>query len=458
MFRPFTTILVLTLLAGCSGIGTIENTPLPAGGPPAPYSVKTAVLNRQNSADLVFYVAFSGGGTRAAALAYGALQELRDSTITIDGSQRRLLDEVDTISAVSGGSFTAAYYGLHGDKIFDDFETAFLRRDIEGELIRSLFNPINWLKFNQRSELAEDLYDRRIFHHATYADMRREHAPLIVINASDLSKGVRFSFVQEYFNLLCSDLSTFPVSRAVTASSAVPLLFQPVALKNYPGCDTASQHRAIDGDRRPTAADPQREYVVNGLKSYADKQERPYIHFVDGGITDNLGLRGMYEFVDIVGGAAAYTKRLGRKTPRRIVVLVVNASTEPKLTIDQNPGSPSLLTVINAVTDVQLQRYNAATLHTLQQSLQEWADELSTPEQAVTSYFIHISINEVAKPELRHFFNRVPTSFSLSGKQVDALIDAGHQLLRKNPEYRRLLADLGGDASTPPSPTADTKP
>lgn len=60
--------------------------------------------------------------------------------------------------------------------------------------------------------------------------------PLILINASDLAYGVRFSFVQEYFNLLCSDLNSFPVARAVAASSAVPIAFNPIVVENYPDC------------------------------------------------------------------------------------------------------------------------------------------------------------------------------------------------------------------------------
>ncbi len=59
---------------------------------------------------------------------------------------------------------------------------------------------------------------------------------LILITDSDLSSGGRFSFVQEYFDLLCSDLSSFPLARAVTASSAVPVLFEPVVAENYAGC------------------------------------------------------------------------------------------------------------------------------------------------------------------------------------------------------------------------------
>jgi hypothetical protein len=43
------------------------------------------------------------------------LQGLRDTPVMIDGKPMRMLDEVDTLSGVSGGSFPAAYYGLFGD-------------------------------------------------------------------------------------------------------------------------------------------------------------------------------------------------------------------------------------------------------------------------------------------------------------------------------------------------------
>lgn len=444
MLRLTTALLLPLLLVGCSGIATIENAPLPAEGA-AQEATEGAARASRNSPDIAFYLAFSGGGTRAAALAYGVLEGLRDTQVVVDGRPGRLLDQVDTISAVSGGSFTAAYYGLHGDKTFEDFEAAFLRRDIEGELVRGLFNPLNWLRFNRRSEMAEDLYDRRVFHHATFADMRRADGPLVLINASDLSKGVRFSFIQPYFDLLCSDLSSFPVSRAVTASSAVPLLFQPVVLQNYPGCDQSRYRRILDRSLAESDSDAQRAFVANGLNSYADKRARRYIHFVDGGITDNLGLRALYEVVDLAGGAVAYSRRRQSSPPRRVLVLVVNASTQAELDIDQSRLAPSIATVVNAVTDVQLQRYSASTLHTVEQSLDQWTADLSTPDRPVTPYFVHVGINRVDKPELLHFFNRVPTSFSLTNEQVDALIAAGRQLLHQDPDFRRLLADLAHD-------------
>ena len=91
--------------------------------------------------DVQVFLAFSGGGTRAAALSYGVLAELKDTQYQGADGSHRLVDEVDAISSVSGGSFTAAYYGLYGDRIFEDYEDVFLRHDVQSSLISRLFNP-----------------------------------------------------------------------------------------------------------------------------------------------------------------------------------------------------------------------------------------------------------------------------------------------------------------------------
>jgi len=106
------------------------------------------------SDELLLILTFSGGGTRAAAFALGVLQTLADTQIVVDRRKRRLLDEVDVISSVSGGSFTAAYYGLFKDRIFDDFETKFLKRNVESELAKRVLSPFSWPK------LASLYYDR----------------------------------------------------------------------------------------------------------------------------------------------------------------------------------------------------------------------------------------------------------------------------------------------------------
>src|SRR5262249_31091526 len=83
------------------------------------------------SDELLLMLAFSGGGTRAAAFAYGVLEELAVTHVAFDGRVRSLVDEIDQVSSVSGGSFTAAYLGLHGRKIFDDFPERFLERNVQ---------------------------------------------------------------------------------------------------------------------------------------------------------------------------------------------------------------------------------------------------------------------------------------------------------------------------------------
>ena len=131
--------LVLPVFSGCASYGVIDNTPTTGARTPDSYSIRDQNA-RRDSGDIALTIAFSGGGTRAAALAYGVLQELRDTSVTIDGQTRRLLDEVDTISSVSGGSFTSAYYGLFGDRIFYDYEDQFLKRNVQVQLLRRLLN------------------------------------------------------------------------------------------------------------------------------------------------------------------------------------------------------------------------------------------------------------------------------------------------------------------------------
>ncbi len=223
---------LLLFVSGCASYGVVENEALSGQSSAKEYSIKAFAAERKDK-EIFVELSFSGGGTRAAAVAYGVLLELRDTTVMLKRGPIRLLDEVDTISSVSGGSFTATYYGLHGDGMFDTFEEVFLRKNVEKPLIFSLFNPLHWFSSKGRTERAVDYYQKNIFYGATYADLMKPGRPLIVNNASDLAYGVRFSFVQEYFDLLCSDLLSFPVARAVTASSAVPVAFNPIVVENY---------------------------------------------------------------------------------------------------------------------------------------------------------------------------------------------------------------------------------
>lgn len=150
-------IVALALLSGCASYGVIENEPLNQNASHQSYSLKNI---RNDDSDVKIILAFSGGGTRAAALAYGVMEALREiSADEEENSSRSLLDEVQVITSVSGGSFTSAYYGLYGDRIFNDFKTDFLLRDIDSEIILDAMNPLFWFGSTGRTELAIDIYE-----------------------------------------------------------------------------------------------------------------------------------------------------------------------------------------------------------------------------------------------------------------------------------------------------------
>lgn len=442
-------VSLLLLVAGCASVYKPQNKPLDRFDTRNGYYYYND--DRPNHGAHNVVMSFSGGGTRAAALSYGVLQELRDTTIAADGGRQvRLLDEVDNISAVSGGSFTAAYYGLFGDRTFDDYERVFLRRGVQGTLLRKMLNPVYWWRsmFSgfDRTEMAVEYYDHSIFRDKTFANMSRNGLPYIEINATDLNGGNRFSFTQGMFDLLCSDLSDFSVARAVTASSAVPVAFPSVVLENHAGsCDvreTGGWAKVFDGDQQ----DPRQRAMHERIVSYLDAKQRPYIHLVDGGIADNLGLRAIIERIDLVGGIDASMKQKINQLPKDVLFIIVNADVKPARSIDQRASKPSVAQTVDAFTDAQMKLYNVETLAYIRQRLREDQKRLNALGIPMQFYFAEVSFASVKSRHEKDFFNSLPTSLELSDAEVDRLIQAGRETLRNNPDYRAFLRANRGQA------------
>ena len=166
---------------------------------------------------------------------------------------------------------------------------------------------------------------------------------------------------------------------------------------------------------------------------------------VDGGISDTMGLRAMTDIGTVSGGPSAMISRMERKLPRHVVVLSVNASTEKRPEMDKTIKQPSIIESMNAMTDVQLHRYNSATVDEVRNSLEAWTTHISTPDHKVTPYFIEVNFKEVPQPQLKLFLNKIPTSFNLTDEQVDTLISSARELLRAEPEYQQLLREIGAE-------------
>ena len=230
-------IVALMVLGGCATRPI--NPPITQANLETGYTFQTRQQHFK-SQEILVVLAFSGGGTRAAAFSYGVLEFLRRTEVMgPKGNKVRLLDAVSMITGVSGGSFTALAYGLYGEKLFANYEQRFLKRDVQGELIARLFNPAYWGHLSStgwgRSELAAQLYDEILFNGATFGDLDRGKGPFIVASATDIASGGRVPFNQNVFNVLCSDLNAIRLSRAAAASSAVPVVLSPVTINNYGG-------------------------------------------------------------------------------------------------------------------------------------------------------------------------------------------------------------------------------
>jgi NTE family protein len=441
----------------------------------------------RNNQETLFILTFSGGGTRAAALSYGVLEELRRTQIQLRGGPRHsLLSEVDLITGVSGGSFTALAYALHGERLFSEYEERFLKRDVQGALAqRSFFRPSNWVKLASsqygRSELAADFYDEILFGGATFNDLLALNTPATAVTGTDLSTGARFQFSQDQFDLICSDLGKVRLSRAAATSSAVPVVFTPLTFHNYGGQCGAQPPVWVSDVTRP--GNPQRPagralLRYRDITNYQDSANRPYLHIVDGGVSDNLGLRGVLEAFEELEASPHFQQQLGFERIRRIVVVVVNSRSAPATDWDRSPEPPGVLAQLMQSSSVPIDHFSYESVELLKDIAQRWADKRrfaiaerrlagesrTQAEAAVPDLLfdaIDVSFDAIPDREERSYFMNLPTSFVLPADAVDRLRELGGRLLRESSTYQALLQLIersNAPATTAPGPASRAPP
>ncbi len=432
-------------ISACANLAAVDK-PLSIWTPEVDHRFGDQIAG-DRSTELLVLLAFSGGGTRAASFSYGVLKALAATEITTENGPRSLLHEIDVISSVSGGSFTSAYYGLRGDRIFEEFEERFLRKDVEGALIGQVFNPINWVRLLSstygHSDLAAKYYDKILFNNATFADLNRPGAPLVVINTTDLATGARFPFTQWAFDLICADLDQYPVSRAVAASSAVPIVLSPITLKSFAG-SCGYEPPAWLGEALKDERVTHRKLDARDIEDYLDQKKRPWVHMVDGGISDNLGLRGFYNFVSLIGDPHLAFDEFRHPDVRQILIISVNSRAKPKPDWALERAAPSLAQVIGSISWDQINRYSIDTLDIVRFAYKKWTEQVSTPENPVNFNFVEVSFESVRDDAERQSLNHIGTNFHLKDEQVDLLISAARKVLLESPEFQAFLERNNG--------------
>ena len=445
--RHLAAAILVVSVAGCA---TRPETPaLARFDPDAGYRYGNLIkwqADAGNSQDLFVILTISGGGMRAAALGYGILEQLRDQRIVWNGEEKSLLDEVDVIAGSSTGGLVAAYYAAFGERIFEDFPERFLHRDVSLDFKLRVFNPVGLWKIASpvygRSELAQEYYDDKLFHGATFADLLESGPPYLVIGATDLGQGASFPFTQARFDAICADLSRLSLARAVAASSAFPAMFSSVTIENRAGSCGYEEGRwvAATGTYRKAHGrkDRRRREVI---ESYIDSEKRRYIRLQDGGLTDNLGLRTALAALEYGQGRWSFRERLKSGAIRKLVVIMADASVTGDKCDETRPDDPGIGCDVWAGAGPPVNMFTRDTPY----MLKRWLDDAGYPAEPPDTYVIYAGFQDLEKAA-RERFDRMPTDLYLPREDIDALRQVAGDLVGGEPEFRQFVADVSEPA------------
>jgi len=279
------TLVLLLILGACA---PLDHQPAQwSDGRPASTRA-TMHLGTKESADGRFIgLAFSGGGSRAAVFGAAVMEEL---------DRTGLLQQVDVLSAVSGGALPAASYALegYGDFSFGNGFVEQVGRDFQRAMLGPWYaTPQNALRYFLTDRIPAEqviqVLDDKLFRGATFADLNPSK-PILLLNATDALTGEPLVISDERFAELQRPLAPFSIARAVYMSAAYPGVLEPLALP-YGGPDR------------------------NG------SEHLPILAY-DGGAADNLGIRTLMQMLN----DALPARSMSDLFPRGCLVISIDAT------------------------------------------------------------------------------------------------------------------------------------
>ena len=422
-------------------------------------------------------LSFSGGGTRAAALADGVLRALAETRVKGRDGLVPLASEIDVVSSVSGGSVTAAYFALGGIDGLGDLEQNFLRSDIMGTLISgALLNPLEL--FSPRIDILENYLDENVFDHKTYKDLIDREAPgknrkpYVVLNAADMASGSVFSFTQDQFDLICADLASLKLADAVSASAAFPVALSALTIRNRAPCEAQRQAPAAprsgwqmhDGRPEPTRIVNDRSVDTSIGVNYPKAEnlarfrrgtvaltylnsdgKKDFIQLLDGGIADNLGLTMPFTFLTSPSESPSFRNRINRHEVDKLLFIVVNARGQADNDFGSRARPPGVTDTLMTTIGTPIDAMSFQLLGQLDTLIDD-------PLKAKAVVLIDFDL--IADRGCRAYFHDMATSWTLPQPQVDDLIALGKAMVLQSPGYGKVVAALGGTVP-PPQPSVE---
>jgi NTE family protein len=464
--RALLATVVAALLAGCA-TPRFDNEPRNA--PVTPAFVAQADAPRDIVGRHVIGLSLSGGGLRAAAFGLGVLQALAGA----DEPRADVYDDLTFITSVSGGSLVAAYVGLHGRDGLQHFRERVLLQDLERDLRLNWASPSNLLRLvagglNDRSNLAQRL-DSEVFRGATFADLYRHNKPDVWINATDLYHRVPFPFTPAAFLALCSDISALPVSEAVAASMAVPLVFAPVVLRTHPqACLTPLPPLEAPLQGTAGAATDTVASVAQAIRDYRDPSRVRYLKLADGGLTDNQGLASILVARALSGTPYGPLTEADAVRLRRMLFLIVDAGRTPAGDWALQLQGPGGLDVGLAAADAAIDSATRLSATAFRDMARRWQQDMvrfrcDLSQDRVRAWLpadeawacddLQIVVETISPdalaPARTARLRAMPTRLALTAEQVDEAIAAGRDAARASPALRAHVAGRSRLAGPP---------
>jgi len=252
------------------------------------------------------------------------------------------------------------------------------------------------------------------------------------------------------------------------------VVLSPVTINNYGGtCKTITPDWVkpfLDSDNPPRPA----ARAIRSLKAeqaFQDGVHRPYLHLVDGGVSDNVGMRAVLDALEMLEALHDAGLPSPIDSARRIIVFSVNSLSSPPTEWDEAENPPGNVEVLLKAAGTPIDAFSYEAVELLKDTAARWqtlrrirdsaayaankdpavAAALRVPDAEI--YVIDVSFPMLKDKAERNYLNQQPTSFVLPAEAVDRLRAAAGTIIMDSPEFQRLLKDVGARIVAAPPAT-----